>query len=153
MTKWLRSRRARLPLGVLITVRLLYSKALSEPITDGNTCQLVFANAGIAEQPWIPAFDPASAANRPISKPNLNTLNIDLVGQLNTAALAIQYFERQEKGTNGFRGKLVLTASVIGYYPSVCMPMYSSAKAGVVNFMRAASAFYADKDITINCSK
>ncbi|EIN06675.1 NAD(P)-binding protein [Punctularia strigosozonata HHB-11173 SS5] len=113
----------------------------------------VFANAGIAELPWLPAFDPATAANRPISKPNFATLNIDCTGQLNTAALALQYFERQEKGVNGFRGKLILTSSVIGFYPSTTMPMYSAAKAAIVNFMRASAAFYADKDVTINCSK
>lgn len=115
--------------------------------------ETVFANAGIAELPWLPAFDPATAANRPISKPNFATLSIDCIGQLNTAALALQYFERQEKGANGFRGKLVLTASVIGFYPSTTMPMYSAAKAAIVNFMRSSAAFYADKDVTINCSK
>lgn len=110
----------------------------------------VFANAGIAELPWIPAFDPSTAASRPITKPNLATLNIDLVGQLNTAALALQVFERQEKGANGYRGKLIMTASVFGYYPCANMPMYASAKAGVINFMRSAAEFYQDKDITVN---
>jgi len=110
----------------------------------------VFANAGIAELPWIPGFDPSTAASRPITKPNLATLNIDLVGQINTAALALQHFERQEKGANGFRGKLIMTASVFGYYPCANMPMYAAAKAGVVNFMRSTAEFYQDKDITVN---
>ncbi|KAJ7162300.1 NAD-P-binding protein [Mycena filopes] len=110
----------------------------------------VFANAGIAERPWLPPFDPETAASRPIVKPDLGTANINLTGQLYTAALALQTFERQEIGPSGFRGKLILTASVFGYYPSRAMPMYAASKAGVVNFMRSAAQYYADKNITVN---
>ncbi|KAJ7762578.1 NAD-P-binding protein [Mycena metata] len=110
----------------------------------------VFANAGIAEHPWLPPFNPETAASRPIVKPNLATANINLTGQLYTAALALQTFERQEIGPSGFRGKLVLTSSVFGYYPSRAMPMYAASKAGVINFMRSAAQYYADKNITVN---
>lgn len=44
----------------------------------------------------------------------------------------------------------MLTASVFGYYPCPTMPMYATAKAGVINFMRSISDFYADKGITVN---
>jgi len=108
----------------------------------------VFANAGIAERPWLPPFNPS--ASKPIVKPDLATANINLTGQLYTAALALQTFERQEIGPSGFRGKLVLTASVFGYYPSRAMPMYAASKAGVINFMRSAAQYYADKNITVN---
>jgi len=104
-----------------------------------------FANAGIAEHPWLPP-----TTDGPITKPNFNTVNIDLYGQLNTAALALQHFERQQVGGNGFKGKLVLTSSVFGYYPCETMPLYATAKAGVINFMRSAALFYADKKITVN---
>jgi len=110
----------------------------------------VFANAGIAERPWLPPFNPSESASRPIVKPDLATANINLTGQLYTAALALQTFERQEIGPSGFRGKLVLTASVFGYYPSRAMPMYAASKAGVINFMRSAAQYYADKNITVN---
>lgn len=118
--------------------------------TSLNASATVFANAGIAEYPWLPVFDPSTAASRPFTKPNLLTVNIDLVGQLNTAALAFQIFERQEKNEFGLRGKLIMTASVFGYYPCPSMPMYAAAKAGVVNFMRSAAEFYKTKDITVN---
>ncbi|KAJ3863292.1 NAD-P-binding protein, partial [Lentinula novae-zelandiae] len=111
-----------------------------------------FANAGIAERPWLPNFDPAIAADRPIIKPDLTTLNIDLIGQLYTAALALQALERQSTNKHGFKGKLLMTASVYGFFPSAIMPMYASAKAGIVNFTRSAAIMYAEKGITINTS-
>ncbi|KAJ7057714.1 NAD-P-binding protein [Mycena amicta] len=111
----------------------------------------VFANAGVAERPWLPPFDAATAASRPISKPNLSTTDINLSGQLNTAALALQTFERQEPSArSGFRGKLILTASVFGFFPTRAMPMYAASKAGIVHFMRSAAEYYADKKITVN---
>lgn len=110
----------------------------------------VFANAGIAEHPWLPPFDPETAASRPVVKPDLSTANINLTGQLYTAALALQTFERQEIGPSGFRGKLILTASVFGYFPSRAMPMYAASKAGIINFMRSAAQYYAGKNITVN---
>lgn len=115
----------------------------------------VFANAGIAELPWLtpgPARSVSDALSQPITPPNLATVNIDLIGQLNTAALALQIFERQEKNELGLRGKLILTASVFGYYPCASMPMYATAKAGIVNFMRSAAEFYKARDVTVNCS-
>lgn len=114
---------------------------------------LVFANAGIVERPWLPNFDPATAADRPIIKPDLTTLNIDLIGQLYTAALALQALERQSTNKHGFKGKLLMTASVYGFFPSAIMPMYASAKAGIVNFTRSAAIMYAEKGITINTSE
>ncbi|KAJ7279295.1 NAD-P-binding protein [Mycena rebaudengoi] len=111
---------------------------------------IVFANAGIAERPWLAPFDPITAASRPITKPDLSTANINLTGQLYTASIAFQTFERQEVGPSGFRGKLILTASVFAFYPSRAMPMYAASKAAIVNFMRSAAQYYADKNITVN---
>ncbi|KAJ7159051.1 NAD-P-binding protein [Mycena crocata] len=110
----------------------------------------VFANAGIAEHPWLPPFDPETATSRPLVKPDLATSNINLTGQLYTAALALQTFERQDIGPSGFRGKLILTASVFGYFPSRAMPLYAASKAGIINFMRSAAQYYSAKNITVN---
>ncbi|KAJ7090866.1 NAD-P-binding protein [Mycena belliarum] len=110
----------------------------------------VFANAGIAEHPWLPPFNPETAAERPLVKPDLATASINLTGQLYTASLAFQTFERQDIGPEGFRGKLILTASVFGYFPSRAMPLYAASKAGIINFMRSAAQYYADKHITVN---
>ncbi|THU94889.1 NAD(P)-binding protein [Dendrothele bispora CBS 962.96] len=110
-----------------------------------------FANAGIAEYPWLPPFDPSTSSSRPIAPPTLKTLEINLIGQLNTSSLAFQVFERQPPNARtGFRGKLVMTASVYGYWPCKSMPMYTASKAGMVNFMRSAAGYYGEKGVTIN---
>ncbi|KAK7440430.1 hypothetical protein VKT23_017068 [Stygiomarasmius scandens] len=112
---------------------------------------VVFANAGIAEHPWLPPFDPSTASSRPIIEPDTKTLDVSLNGQLNTAALAFQVFERQQPNPRtGFRGKLVMTASVYGYWSCKSMPMYAAAKAGVVNFVRGLARYYGDKGVTVN---
>ncbi|KAF8181643.1 hypothetical protein K438DRAFT_1920290 [Mycena galopus ATCC 62051] len=111
--------------------------AFQQAIDTFNRIDYVFANAGVAEHPWLPPFDPETAASRPLVKPDLATADINLTGQLYTAALALQTFERQEIGPSGFRGKLILTASVFGYYPSRAMPLYAASKAGIINFMRS----------------
>jgi len=110
-----------------------------------------FANAGIAEHPWLPTFNVSTAPERPITKPNTRTLDTNLTGQLYTAALALQVFERQGLNRHGFRGKLVMTASVYSFFPSIVMPMYAASKAAVVHFMRTAASMYAGKDVTVNC--
>ncbi|KAK7440433.1 hypothetical protein VKT23_017071 [Stygiomarasmius scandens] len=113
-----------------------------------------FANAGIPERFWLPLFDPASASSRPITKPDMTTLDVNLNGQLNTAALAFQVFERQEPNPrSGFRGKLIITSSIIGFWPCKGVPLYSTSKAGVVHFMRSMARYYADKGITVNLSE
>ncbi|KAJ6594697.1 NAD-P-binding protein [Mycena capillaripes] len=124
--------------------------AFQKAISTFKRIDYAFANAGIAEHPWLPPFDPDTAASRPIIKPDLSTADINLTGQLYTAALALQTFERQEIGPFGFRGKLIFTASVFAYYPSRAMPLYAASKSGIVNFMRSAAQYYASKNITIN---
>jgi len=115
---------------------------------------VVFANAGIAEHPWLPSFDPSTASSHPIIEPDTETLDVNLNGQLNTAALAFQVFERQQPNPRtGFRGKLVMTASVYGYWSCKSMPMYAAAKAGVVNFVRGLARYYGDKGVTVNMGK
>ncbi|KAF9261935.1 NAD(P)-binding protein [Marasmius fiardii PR-910] len=111
-----------------------------------------FANAGISERPWLPAFNPSTASTRPITKPDNTTLDIDLVGQLYTAALGLQVFERQDINRHGFRGKLVLTGSTYSYFTCATMPMYNTAKAGTVQFMRSAAKLYDGRGVTVNSS-
>ncbi|KAJ3774507.1 NAD-P-binding protein [Lentinula raphanica] len=109
-----------------------------------------FANAGIAERPWLPYFNPATTCGRAITKPDTTTLDTNLKGQLYTAALALQVFERQAFNKHGFRGKLLMTASVYGLFPSAIAVMYASSKAGIVNFSRSAALMYAGKGISVN---
>jgi NAD(P)-dependent dehydrogenase (short-subunit alcohol dehydrogenase family) len=70
----------------------------------------VFANAGISEAPFIPN---TAVAGSTVVKPDFKTIDIDLIGALYTASLAIQHFRLQGVGKNGFRGKLICTSSVM----------------------------------------
>ncbi|KAK7445080.1 hypothetical protein VKT23_014942 [Stygiomarasmius scandens] len=132
--------------------RVDYCNAILLYALSNFTCIfVVFANAGIAEHPWLPPFDPSTASSRAIIEPDTKTLDVSLNGQLNTAALAFQVFERQKPNPRtGFRGKLVMTASVYGYWSCKSMPMYAAAKAGVVNFVRGLARYYGDKGVTVN---
>lgn len=108
------------------------------------------ANAGIMEIPMLPNFNLETASSRPIVAPNMSTLETDLKGNILTASLAFQVFERQERNRHGFRGKMVFTSSVYGVYPCALQPMYTTSKAGICHIMRSAAQFYEDKAITVN---
>ncbi|KAK7041808.1 hypothetical protein VNI00_009097 [Paramarasmius palmivorus] len=108
------------------------------------------ANAGIGEFPWLHKFEPSTAESRPITQPKMNVIDINLSAQLHTAALALQVFERQAPNRHGFRGKLVMTASLYGVFPSMCQPLYSASKAGIIHFVRALAQFHAKDDLTVN---
>lgn len=105
-------------------------------------------SSNLTSEPWVSFL----ATSRFF--PDLPRLSeVDLNGQLTTASLALQYFNRQPIGPNGFRGKIIFTASLLGYYPIATMPMYATAKAGILHFMRSAAMYYADKGITVNAGE
>ncbi|KAJ3743719.1 hypothetical protein DFH05DRAFT_1535950 [Lentinula detonsa] len=104
----------------------------------------------LIHRPWLPNFNPSTARDRSIIKPDIVTLSINLIGQLYTAALALQVFERQTQNRHGFKGKLLMTASVYGFFPSAIMAMYASSKAAIVNYTRSTALIYAGKGITVN---
>ncbi|KAJ8088881.1 hypothetical protein PM082_014127 [Marasmius tenuissimus] len=116
-----------------------------------------FANAGISERSWIPPPSESDTTpdTKPITKPDLTTLEIQLTGNLYTSALALQVFERQEPNRHGFRGKLVLTASIYSYWVCASMPMYNAGKTGILQFMRSTARlcekqYGAGKGVTVN---
>ncbi|KIY43914.1 NAD(P)-binding protein, partial [Fistulina hepatica ATCC 64428] len=113
----------------------------------------VFANAGVGGQVWLPSFDPSTAHKRPFVEGEMSALNVCLIGQLHTASLAIQAFERQERNAHGFRGKLVFTSSLFGIFPGPQVPIYVAAKTGLNAFTRSLAPVYEAEGITINASK
>lgn len=60
-------------------------------------------------------------------KPNTAALDICLTGVVYSAYLALHYFRKNPDKA----GKLVSTASMAGLYPSLSLPVYTSAKHGV----------------------
>ena len=77
----------------------------------------VFANAGIFESPFL-----ASTSSKEVTfvKPDLKTLDVNNKGAFYTSSLAVQVFRTQEI-VDGFRGKLVVTGSVVSVFYCLCM--------------------------------
>ena len=61
-------------------------------------------------------------------KPNLKTIDVDLVGPIYSLWLAAHYFRQNP---NGEGGKVVITSSNVGLYPFPTNPQYCTAKHGV----------------------
>ena len=59
--------------------------------------------------------------------PNLLVLDVCFTAVVWTSYLALHYFRKNKSGS----GKLVMTSSEAGLYPSGGNPLYASAKAGV----------------------
>ncbi|KAE8167334.1 hypothetical protein BDV40DRAFT_295918 [Aspergillus tamarii] len=111
---------------------------------------IVFANAGITEKgSLLPA---KHDGNEGPPKPNLATLNVNLVGAIYTVHLAIHYMYKNATSdpTASSNGLIVCTASNAGLYPFPMAPMYATTKAGVVNLVRSLARPLAAEKIRIN---
>jgi 15-hydroxyprostaglandin dehydrogenase (NAD) len=83
---------------------------------------LVAANAGIGDQQNLYEKQVGEPA-----KPNLKTLDVDLVAVIYAVWLAAHYF--RQNGKEG--GKIIITSSDAGLYPLPLHPQYAAAKHGV----------------------
>lgn len=75
--------------------------AFKSAVDHAGRIDYVFPIAGIGEKQFL-LNDPNA---EDFVRPNLEVLDADLNGVLYTISLAIQQFRRQDKDTNGFRGK------------------------------------------------
>lgn len=84
---------------------------------------LFAANAGIDDRESVfQRFDDEEP-----KKPNLKTLEVDLVAVFYGLKLFVHYVRKNEKPG----GKMVITASCVGLYPFETNPTYCAAKHGV----------------------
>jgi len=108
-----------------------------------SSIDFVFANAGIVERDDF-YMDHGDAAVPP--EPNQLSIDINLKAVVNTAYLALHFFRKSPH--KGKDAALIATASCGGIYPSQFCPMYSAAKAGVINFIRSiAYSYYANNGV------
>ncbi|ORY06910.1 hypothetical protein BCR34DRAFT_543058 [Clohesyomyces aquaticus] len=98
----------------------------------------VFANAGIVERD---NFYEKHDLSKPPPEPNQLSIDINLKAVVNTSYLALHYFRKSPKD-GGSSPALVMTASCGALYPSEFCPMYSGAKAAVVQFTRSIAYPY-----------
>jgi NAD(P)-dependent dehydrogenase (short-subunit alcohol dehydrogenase family) len=72
-------------------------------------------------------------------------VDIDLTAVIDSTRLAVRAMRRGRHG-----GVVVNLASLIGLHPMAAAPVYSAAKAGVVNFTRSLAHLAADSGIRVN---
>ena len=87
----------------------------------------MFANAGIADTLPFATLAALPKDGTPPPKPNLRTVDIDLIGVIYTIYLATHYL--RQNPTPG--GKIVATASAAALYSLSYVATYCASKAGV----------------------
>ncbi|CAN8095196.1 unnamed protein product [Discula destructiva] len=122
-------------------------ETFSQVVALFGRIDLVFPIAGIGETPsWLRA-GPSSIG---FVKPDLSVIDVNLNGFLYTTSLAIQQMRKQEKDAWGFRGKVLVTASICGFYCASSIPVYTASKHGVVGFVRSSGKRLPQEGITLN---
>jgi 15-hydroxyprostaglandin dehydrogenase (NAD) len=104
---------------------------------------IVAANAGIDDSQDL--YVPSDG----VTKPNLKTIEVDLLGPLYATYLALHYFRTNEPNTGG---KVVITSSTAGLYGCPPQPQYGTAKFGVIGLARSMgeNAGLQGENITVN---
>lgn len=106
----------------------------------------VFANAGIRETPFLEYTSPKQVK---FVKPDLKAIEVNLVGALYTSNLAAQIF-RTQRVVDGFRGKIIFTASVASFSAIPRMPLYTASKHALRGVVRSLAPQLGAENITVN---
>ena len=111
--------------------------AFRECIRDSSnkTIDIVIACAGINGVSFLQdgPFATHEGTEDP-PPPSLNVVNVNLIGSLYTAALAVYYFRKTAKSPDEFakaNKQLTLIASNIAYFPIQLFSTYTASKIGV----------------------
>ncbi|KAJ5261439.1 hypothetical protein N7478_012034 [Penicillium angulare] len=113
-----------------------------------RSCDIVIANAGISrasgDDLW-PLDDP----NAPPVKPQLNIVNVNLVGTMYTWKLAVHYFRKQPDTEDRDRC-FIINGSLVAWIDSPANWQYTSSKYGLRGLMRTARRNTHEQGIRIN---
>ncbi|CRK13676.1 hypothetical protein BN1708_010910 [Verticillium longisporum] len=111
---------------------------------------MVVANAGIMES--SPVLDVSvDDAGDPIESKEANrVLDVNLKGTLNTLRLSLHYMTKNSPTSDGFRGSVVLVASISGYFGSTGNAAYIASKHGVIGLLRASLDKAASLGVRVN---
>lgn len=123
----------------------LFKTALEK--SSSKTIDVVIANAGLNRQDEV-FVQKESEDGDPI-KPSLNILQINLVGVIYTAKLAMFYLPKQPEGEGRDRC-LLMTASLAAYVDLTVSPQYSASKWGVRGLMHSLRRCGPSKGIRVN---
>lgn len=89
---------------------------------------ILVANAGVGEITDL--FKDEYDSSGKLKEPDYRILDINLKGVMNCVKAAVSHFRSTERG-----GKIIMLASTAGYMAETGLPIYSSAKHGVSNFL------------------
>ena len=114
----------------------------------GNRLDLFFANAGVGESDSL--YKDLFGINEDTGLPkplNLRTIDVNLNATLQGIHLARHFFLEKNSKRGG---KIVVTSSVVGLYPNMCMPLYAASKHAIVGLVRSLAPIYLKDNITTN---
>jgi len=99
--------------------------------SPSRTLDIVLANAGVSGDDNVFNDNADAETGEPV-EPDLTILNVNLVGMMLTAKLALHYFPRQKEAGDH---SLIFTSSVAGYADHAGAPQYGASKWGVRGIM------------------
>ena len=138
----------------------MFKAAISK--SPHHSCDIVIANAGVSGiddvfkldgSTYLPkrrgdlliVTDPES---EPI-KPDLRIVNINMIGVLYTAKLAMHYFRTQPMSESRDR-LLILQGSLAGYLDQPGSPQYAASKYGLRGMMKSLRRTVGQQDMRVN---
>jgi len=119
-------------------------KVFAEVYKKFGSVDIVCANGGVTEIGKLLVDEEDEDGLR---KPNLKTLDVDLVGTIYTIKLGVHYMR---KNIGSQKGSIVCTASNAGLYPFPIAPMYAISKHAVVGAVRSLAKPLEADGIRIN---
>ncbi|KAL2797266.1 hypothetical protein BJX66DRAFT_335169 [Aspergillus keveii] len=122
-------------------------RVFREVFLEQGNVYIVVANAGISERGHFIAREEAKP-----TKPNLATLDVNLIGTIYTVKLAAFYIRKSCLPSNEahFKGSILCIASVAGIYPFPTAPVYAATKHAIVGLVRSLARPLALDGISIN---
>lgn len=103
----------------------------------------VLSNAGVnREDLFKEDFD----ASGRLMEPDLQSVNINLVGQFYAVKCAMHYFAKWSET----RCQIVMTGSAASFLDTPPNHLYCAAKAGILGFMRSMRTQLVKKNVTVN---
>ncbi|TLD28157.1 hypothetical protein PspLS_04292 [Pyricularia sp. CBS 133598] len=116
--------------------------------SPSKSVDVVLANAGISRNSgdslWT-LHDPDGE----VAKPDLNIVQVNLVGTLYTWKLAVHYFRKQPESADRDRC-FIITGSMVAYIDSPANWEYTATKYGLLGFMKTARRSSWEQGIRIN---
>lgn len=116
-----------------------------EVYKEFGSVDYVCANAGVTEAGKL--LEDVVDERAGLKKPNLKTLDVNLVGNIYTIKLATHYMR---KNTTTQKGSIICTASNAGLYPFPIAPIYAISKHAIVGAVRSLAKPLEADGIRIN---